>query len=257
MGASTGYRTLAAALRQAIQTGEYPPGSTLPKQADLAMRFDVNVKTVRHAVALLQAEGLVTPVRRRGTVVRVRPPLTRLGAERYAKHRWKSDDMVAFAADREASGRPWRREDQTNEVRLTEADIEVADALGLEAGAPVYERSRLITDAGVPTHVLTSYYRPNHVSGTPLTGAAPGPAGRGGGFSVLTSRGLEPDHITETLHARMPTPEELDQLRLPSGEPVMVLQRRTFTVDGEIVEFARGVHAASRFSWTYSFVIPE
>jgi GntR family transcriptional regulator len=257
MSERTGYRELAATLREAIHGGEYPPGSTLPKQEELATRFAVNVKTVRHAVALLQAEGLVTPVRRRGTVVRERPPLTRLGADRYAKHRWKSDDVVAFAADREASGRPWRREDQVNTVRLTEADVEVAEALGLEPGASVYERARLITDAGVPTHSLTSYYRPEHVSGTPLVEPTAGPAGRGGGFSVLASRGLEPHHITETLHARMPAPDEMERLRLPAGEPVMVLQRRTFTVDGEIVEFARGVHAASRFSWTYSFTIPE
>jgi GntR family transcriptional regulator len=81
-------------------------------------------------------------------------------------------------------------------------------------------------------------------------------ASRGGGFLVLTTQGLEPDHITENLHARMPSPDELAQLELPAGEPVMVL-RKTFTADDEIVEFARGVHAASRFSWTYSFSIPE
>lgn len=255
--AGVGYRELAAILRQAVRNGEYPPGSTLPKQNDLATRFNVNVKTVRNAVALLQAEGLVTPVRRRGTVVREHPPLTRLGDDRYAKHKWKSGGVVAFAADRERSGRAWQPEDQINAVRLVDAEVEVADALGLEPGAQVYERARLVTDNGVPTHSLTSYYRPEHVVGTPLVDPEPGPAGRGGGFLVLTTQGLEPDHITETLHARMPSLDEIAQLALPAGEPVMVLLRRTFTSAGEIVEFARGVHAASRFSWTYSFPIPE
>jgi GntR family transcriptional regulator len=37
----------------------------------------------------------------------------------------------------------------------------------------------------------------------------------------------------------------------------MVLERRTYTADGEMVEYARGVHSASRFSWTYSFEIPD
>ena len=37
---------------------------------------------------LLEAEGLVTPVRRRGTVVRQRPPMKRLGIERYAKSKF-------------------------------------------------------------------------------------------------------------------------------------------------------------------------
>jgi GntR family transcriptional regulator len=55
----------------------------------------------------------------------------------------------------------------------------------------------------------------------------------------------------------MPTPDELRQLGLPAGEPVMVLSRRTFTRHGRPVEFARGVHVASRFEWTYTFDLPD
>jgi GntR family transcriptional regulator len=124
-------------------------------------------------------------------------------------------------------------------------------------GSPVYERARLVKDAGQPTHTLTSYYRPADVEGTRLVDPTPGPAGRGGGFLVLTLQGLEPDAMTETFYSRMPTPEEVETLELPAGEPVMVLQRRTFTSDGRVMEFARGVHAASRFSWSYTFKIPD
>jgi hypothetical protein len=34
-------------------------------------------------------------------------------------------------------------------------------------------------------------------------------------------------------------------------------QRRPMTSAGRVVEFARGVDAASRFAWTYTFTIPE
>src|ERR1051325_11295988 len=102
-----GYRELADLLRQAIQHGDFAPGTTLPKQEQIATDYGVNINTVRQAVRLLEAEGLVTPVRRRGTVVRSRPPMKRLGAERYAKSKWKFGGVVAFAADREASGRAW------------------------------------------------------------------------------------------------------------------------------------------------------
>lgn len=251
-----GYRELADVLRDAIQRGDYPPGSTLPKQEEVAASHEVNIKTVRQAVRLLEAEGLVTPVRRRGTVVRQRPPMKRLGIDRYAKSKWKFG-LVAFAADREASGREWKPSDQTQQVRQVDADAEVAAAFGLEAGAPVYERARLVKEGDAPTHTLTSYYRPEDVEGTPIVDPSPGPAGRGGGFAVLTLQGLEPDTMTESFHARMPTREEIELLQLPAGEPVMVLQRQTFTRDGRIVEFARGVHAASRFSWSYTFKIPD
>ena len=251
-----GYRELATALRTAIQAGAYPAGSTLPKQDEIAEEHGVNVNTVRKAVSVLEAEGLVTPVRRKGTVVRARPPMKRLGIERYAKSKWKFG-LVAFAADREASGRAWKRDDQTNRVQRIDADEDVATALGIEPGAPVYERARLIKDADIPTHTLTSYYRPEHVEGTPIVDPKPGTATPGGGFAVLTMQGLEPDHMTETFHARMPTPEELAELELPAGEPVVELHRTTYTASDVPVEFARGIHAASRFSWTYSFKLPD
>jgi len=254
---TTGYRELAAILRDAIQHGQYEPGATLPKQDELASQYDVNVKTVRNAVAVLEAEGLVTPIRRRGTVVRQHPPMRRLGVERYSKQKWKFGDVVAFAADREASGQAWKPTDQTQTVNRVGADPDVANAFGIEPGAPVYARARLVKDKDQPTHTLTSYYLPEHVENTPLVDPTPGPAGRGGGFAVLTLQGFEPDHMTESFHARMPTPDEIALLDLPAGEPVMILQRRTYTADGTLVEFARGVHAASRFSWTYSFAIPD
>lgn len=253
---STGYRELADVLRDAIRRGVYQPGTTLPKQEELATEHGVNINTVRKAVASLEAEGLVTPVRRRGTVVRERPPMKRLGVERYAKSKWKYG-LVAFAADREASGREWKREDQTNKVRQVHADGKVAEALHLEPGAVVYERERLVKDGDTPTHTLTSYYNPVHVEGTPLVDPKPGPATPGGGFAVLTLQGFEPDHMVESFHARMPVREEIERLSLPAGEPVMILERRTFTKDGTPIEFAIGVHAASRFEWSYSFQLPE
>lgn len=251
-----GYRELAEVLRDEIRRGDYAAGETLPKQEEIAAQYGVNIKTVRQAVRLLESEGLVTPVRRKGTVVRARPPMKRLGVERYAKSKWKFG-LVAFAADREASGRAWSPGDQTQQVRLVEADAEVAEAFELPNGAQVYERARLVKEGDSPTHTLTSYYRPEDVQGTPLVDPTPGPAGRGGGFAVLTLQGLEPDSMTETIHSRMPTPDESEMLALPAGEPVMILQRRTFTREGRLIEFARGVHAASRFAWSYTFKIPD
>ncbi|GII65632.1 putative HTH-type transcriptional regulator [Sphaerisporangium krabiense] len=253
-----GYRELANVLRSRIEDGTYPTdeSKTLPKHEELAEEFEVNVKTVRQAIRLLEAEGLVTVIRRRGTVIRPRPRMKRQGAERYAKSKWKFG-LVAFAADREVSGRTWSPSDQTNKVRKVHADKDVAEALGLPEGSPVYERARLVKDGATPTHTLTSYYRPEHVEGTPLVDPTPGPAGYGGGFAVLTLQGFEPDNITESLQARMPTPDEIDELQLPVGQPVVVLKRLTFTRDGQVVEFARGVHSAAHFEWSYNFKIPD
>jgi GntR family transcriptional regulator len=182
--------------------------------------------------------------------------MRRLGTERYAKRKWKVGDTVAFVTDREASGRPWKLTDQTNTVQLLETDAEVAEAYGIPAGTNVYERARTVSDAGHPTHTLTSYYLPEHVEGTPLVDPAAGPAGRGGGFAVLTLQGYEPDHDRDDLCAHADARRD-QKLELPSGEPVMILVRQTYTAEDVLIEFARGVHAASRFSWTYRFKLPD
>ena len=74
------WQDIAGALREAITRGDYPPGTTIPKETELMATHGAGRETVRRAVIQLTAEGLVEPVRRRGTVVRVRParrPVTR------------------------------------------------------------------------------------------------------------------------------------------------------------------------------------
>ncbi|PCG86495.1 hypothetical protein CIB93_08330 [Streptomyces sp. WZ.A104] len=96
-----------------------------------------------------------------------------------------------------------------------------------------------------------------HVEGTHLADPAPGPAGRGGGFRVLYDAGYEIDRTREELFARSATPDEVKPLQSPSGEAVVELHRTAFTAGGTAVEFAIGVHAASRFRWTYDFAVPD
>ncbi len=213
--------------------------------------------TVHAAYRAVEAEGLVTSSRGHGTVVRQQTPLKRLGIARYGKAKWRDADEVAFIADRVATGRAYRRGEQTQSVSRDEAPPAVAAAHGLEPGAEVYARARLVKEGEQPTHTLTSYYRPEHVEGTRIVDPAPGPAGRGGGFRVLYDAGYEIDRMTEELFARTPTPDEVKLLQLPAGEPVVERHRTTYTADDTVVEYAIGVHAASRFAWKYDFKVPD
>ncbi|MDT0445954.1 GntR family transcriptional regulator [Streptomyces johnsoniae] len=251
------WRELADKLAERINAGEYRPGQPLPQIRELVEQGEGSKSTVLAAYKALEAEGLVTASRGHGTVVRERAPLKRLGIARYDKAKWRDGDEVAFIADRVASGRKYQRGDQTQTVSRVTALPEVAAAHGLPEGAEVYARARLVKEDGQPTHTLTSYYRPEHVEGTRLVDPTPGPAGRGGGFRVLYDAGYEPDEMKEELSARMPTAEEAKLLKLPPGEPVVELHRTTYTADGTVIEYAIGLHAASRFAWEYDFKLPD
>ncbi|MGW2281139.1 GntR family transcriptional regulator [Streptomyces sp. NPDC001770] len=251
------WRELADELAEQIRRGDYTPGERLPHIRKLVEEGRGSKSTVHAAFKALEAEGLVTSSRGHGTVVREQVPLKRLGISRYDKAKWRDGDEVAFIADRVASGRAYRRNEQTQTVSRVEAPPAVSEAHGLPAGADVYARARLVKEGEQPTHTLTSYYRPEHVEGTRIVDPTPGPAGRGGGFRVLFDAGYEIDHMKERIFARAATADELKLLQLPPGEPVVELHRTTYTADGTVVEFAIGVHAASRFAWEYEFQVPD
>jgi GntR family transcriptional regulator len=244
-------------LRAEIEAGQIEPGGRLPITRVLAERYDVTPETVRQAIAKLKSAGVVTARQGSGVYARSRPPLRRLGIQRYDKAKWRDSDEVAFIADRLASGRDYKRTDQTQSVSKVPADAATSAALGIPKDTPVYARARTVREDGIPTHTLTSYYRVQHVEGSRIVDPQPGPAGPGGGFQVLTQRGLEPAHMTEELQARMPTRAEVAALQLPPGEPVMELRRTTYTADDVAIEYAVGIHAASRFTWTYAFLVPD
>ncbi|MER6476291.1 GntR family transcriptional regulator [Streptomyces filamentosus] len=251
------WRELADKLAERIRAGEWGAGERLPHIRELVEAGEGSKSTVHAAYRALEAEGLVTSSRGHGTVVREQAPLKRLGVARYDKAKWRDGDEVAFAADRVASGRTYRRGDQTQTVERLPAPAPVAAALGVPEGSEVYARARLVKENGRPTHTLTSHYRPEHVEGTRLVDPSPGPAGRGGGFRVLYDAGYEIDHMREELRSRPATPEETARLQLAPGEWVVELHRTAYTADGTAVEFAVGVHAATRFAWTYDFRVPD
>ncbi|XIE78864.1 GntR family transcriptional regulator [Streptomyces sp. SBR177] len=251
------WRDLADKLAERIRSGAYAPGQRLPHIRELVEAGEGSKSTVHAAYKALEAEGLVVSSRGHGTVVRERPPLKRLGIARYDKVRWRDGDEVAFIADRVASGRTYRRGDQTQTVSREPASVLVATALGVAEGTEVCARARMVKEDGRPTHTLTSYYRPEQVEGTRLVDPTPGPAGPGGGFRVLYEAGYEIDRMREELRARPATPDEAARLQLPPGEWVVELHRTAYTRDGTAVEFAVGVHAATRFSWTYDFQVPD
>lgn len=66
------YPRIADRLRERIGSGRYPAGEALPSEAELCAEFAVARNTVRRALALLEADGLIMTVPSKGRVVRHR-----------------------------------------------------------------------------------------------------------------------------------------------------------------------------------------
>ncbi|WFE45279.1 GntR family transcriptional regulator [Verrucosispora sp. WMMD1129] len=78
------HRQLADVLRARIARGEYAPGDLLPSETRLSQEYEVGRGTVRRAVSLLRAEGLVDAASGRGTQVREPVEVERVAVPRGA-----------------------------------------------------------------------------------------------------------------------------------------------------------------------------
>lgn len=122
------YGWLAATLRARIMQGEWVPGTALPAEAVLAKEHGVALGTLRQALALLVAQGLLERVHGRGTFVRA--GLDGASMLRFFRFSQGDDRMAA------PQSTILRRT-----VQLASADV--ADALGLPVGARVIQLQRL------------------------------------------------------------------------------------------------------------------
>ena len=242
-------------LRTAVTEGRLPPGEKLPPVRKLADRYGVSRNTAAKAIGILSSEGLIVTRYGSGAYVRESHPIRTLGPDRYARSKWQTTTVEAHSEDHRETVE--QQGDQTQDVRRVPADEEIAAALGVAAGTVVVERARTVRRDGDATHTVTSYYRLEDVEGTPIEDDRPGMAGRRGSLAILSERGLEPHNVIENLKARMPTVDEAVTLSLPPGEPVVEMVRLTRTADGRVIEYAKGVHAASRFEWSFPFEIPD
>lgn len=238
------FKQIAEHLRAAIGSGALAEGDRLPSEAQLMAHFEVARMTVRQALGLLKAEGLVIAEHGRGVFVRARPVVRRVASDRFAR-RHREAGKAAFIAESEPLGTP--SVDQL-EVGHETPPLSVASALGLGARSKVLARRRRYLLDGQPVELAESYVPSTLAKGTAIEQADTGP---GGIYARLEEQGHRLREFTEEVAARMPTPEERVRLRLPEGTPVLTVRRIAFDTKGIRVELTDTVKAAPSYVLEY------
>lgn len=213
----TRYRVVADALRERITAGVLPPASPLPSEAQIMAAHGVSRPTARAAVAALVAEGLVVTLHGKGSFVRRaddRPSITH--------PRGITAEADGGFRDAAVDDPRWTPVEQPATYR-TDATADVALALGLPEHAPVFVADRLLADpAG---------RRMSHRLYLPFAVAVDVPAleddpfrAAGHLYGVLSAAGHDLDW-TETVRARMPSPDDAGALHIPAGTPMLSIRR--------------------------------
>lgn len=226
------YHQIAGTLRERILSGRFAPGDRLGNQRRLAEEFGVTLMTLRHALEVLEREGLIA--RRHGLGTFIASP----SVDYDILH------LRTLAGDLSAQG----TDVVTRFVRsgFVAADRSVADALGCAPGEPVLclERVRVIDRRPISFQLS---YLPRELGEeaakadlrvTPLR-------------QVLSHKlGLDIRSARETVSA-VPLPgHAARELGCRAGAPAFRSDRVSVTADGSAVVYDRAFIPGDRFRIT-------
>jgi GntR family transcriptional regulator len=243
------YRDVANTLRDRIERGDYPRGSRLPTEDDLAAQLGVHRATVNRALKILLAEGLVRIHRGKGTFVTELPPIHRNASERYSKAaRERAGGRGAFDAEVTAAGLTPRAETTIRHVTADDPGVPAAVTEHLSGALLVRARKMYAND--IPVQLADSYIPAGIAEGTVLQEVD---SGVGGMVSRQADLGFPQTQAREVLKVRPPTPEEREFLRMTEDQRVVDLVRIAYSGD-RVVEVC--VHAQPAHLWVHVYDLP-
>ncbi|GAA2576818.1 GntR family transcriptional regulator [Actinomadura fulvescens] len=239
------FKQIADHLRAAIDRKDLSPGERLPSESQLISHYDVARMTVRHALQILQSEGLTVAEHGKGVFVRSRPPVRRLASDRFARHH-REEGKAAFIAEAEGAGvKP-----SVDSIEITESEPspDVAAKLNLSGEDRVVVRARRYLLNGHPVETATSYIPASIAKESQIMEPNSGP---GGIYARLEELGHRLDHFTEEIRARMPLRDESRALKLAPGVPVFHLVRTAYDQAGRPVEVCDTIMSSDAYVLSY------
>lgn len=223
------YNQIAESLLDQIESGKLAPGSRLPPERELSELLGVNRMTLRQALHLLEAQGLL--VRRQGDGTYVADPKIERQAGR----------LYSFTRGMQQRGlKPGARV-----LRFEERPVEayVAVHLKLAVSAPVYDihRLRLVNEEPV---LLERYMIP--VRRFPDL-AQHDLAGRSMYEIMETEYGVVLSQARQSLEPVAALGYEAGLLNVPLGAPLMLERRLSYDKNYEPVEYGNDLYRGDRF----------
>jgi len=232
------YVKVAETIRGRIRQGLYGVGELIPNTQDLELEFQVSNITIRKALQLLVADGLI--VRRRGVGTRVAEP-----KDPKTTIEITSDLRAWFASHIGPEGEV---EAQVLELGLYSCPVEIRETLGLAEGRPVWRMKRLRRLKGQPLSYLINYARPED-----CTGITKAKAGRASFIDVFMKiSGIKLAKIEQEVDLAVADLDLSKLLRVAFGTPVFFVKYTYFDTSGQPVEVTHMYGRGDRFAYKAS-----
>lgn len=213
------HQEIAAYLRDEIFGGRIPVGHSLPSEAELCTQFDSSRGPVRQAVATLRSEGLISSGRGRRSIV-----LSATRTETFA-------EVLSTSA--------WiTRLGQEPGQRLVHfgpapASAEVAAALGIEENTDIVTLRRVRTADGRPAVAEDVAFSPSITQ--VVLSIDPEAESM---HHALIRAGVNYNNISRAASIGTATDDDVADLEVDHGAPILRAELQAFTHTGEPVEYA-------------------
>jgi GntR family transcriptional regulator len=228
------YRQLANELIDDIRAGRLAVGDTLPGEFELVERFDVSRHTVREALRMLGALGLIDRQQGVGTVVRSREP-----AASYVHAVQSPSELLNYPPESQLSVLT------TGEVRLSRS---LARELQSRAGARWMHIGALrrLGGRGIPICWTDIYVVPEYAEVAGMIGRRAGLV-----YELIEQRfGEHIETVQVVIHGGVIGPAHAAALEVAAGTPALTVVRRYRGKGGRVIEVSVSEHPADRFTYS-------
>ena len=222
------HKRLKLGIEGAILSNSLKPGAVLPGERTLSDALALSRVTVRKAIALLVEEGLAH--RRQGARTEVGSRVEKSLAT-----------LTSFSEDMSSRGLEpgciWLSKQM---CRPSPAEMM---ALGVSADSQVIRMKRIRTADGIPMAVEVSAVPVRFISSPDLIGDSL--------YEALERYGAMPQRAIQRMRSRPASANDAQHLQCDLGLPLLVMERRCFLADEQIVEFTESRYRGD----AYDFVL--
>jgi len=227
------YHQIFEQLRNAVLAGGFTDQSYLPSEQEISQRFGVSRITAKRSLDEMAAAGLAVREQGRGTRVNSTPGRTMVRG-----------GISSLVQSLHANAR--------HSVKLIDfgyvhPPAEIADVLGIDCKAEVQRAIRVWNGPNGPFSHLTTFvpaaigrrWTKSDLQSKPL-------------ISLLESGGLRVGRAQEQITATVADRETAQRLLLKRGEPLLMIVRTVFDLEGTAVEHIIALYPPSRYQYLVS-----
>ena len=227
------YYQIVQALRDSINDlGEMEDDHriALPSESELCDLFSVNRGTIRHALQVLEREGLIFKEKGKGTFVR--------------RRRLEMDLSYLCSTTEDMKNRGWKPATKLISLEKIIPSSHIQMSLNLPAEAEVWSVLRCRFANGEPISLQQAYFPFNlmpDLDKKKVTGSL---------YELWKNQyNIFPNEGEQTIRTRIATEEEAVLLEVDSNSPIFEITRKTFDINGVPIEYLVSLWRGDRYDF--------